>query len=84
MSAELVMYYFDVEGWKPCIAFQGRARTRLVIQTPRVIVRSIPNTERRHLKPLPGSVRQVARRFRSIAHRNGGTKEAVRLLRGVK
>lgn len=73
--------WVEGHGFKPAILFSGRRFTRAIIITPKIIVVRIEgDTEE---KPLDGTLAKRAAQFRGLARRNGSTKEARRLLRGL-
>jgi hypothetical protein len=81
VKPRFVRIWIDGEGFKPSIVFEGRTRLSAVIQTPKVVVRHVPRDTA--VDELPGSLAKVASQFRGSARRNGSTKEARRLLKGL-
>lgn len=79
-DAELATVWVEGHGWKPAILFAGRTWTRAIIITPKIIVVRQKFTMK---KPLDGTLAKRAAQFRGLARRNGSTKEARDLLRGL-
>ncbi len=67
--------------FRSAIMFEGRGLVRFVIQTPKVVVRRQAKEDIR--VDDAGAVSKAAAKFRGSARRNGSTKEARRLLRGL-
>ena len=67
--------------FRAAIMFEGRDLVRFVIQTPKVVVRRQAKEDIR--VDDAGPVSKAASKFRGSARRNGSTKEARRLLRGL-
>ena len=80
MNARFVTAWVD-GSFRAAIMFEGRSQVRFVIQTPKVVVRRQAKDDIRIQDA--GAVSTAASRFRGSARRNGSTKEARRLLRGV-
>jgi hypothetical protein len=81
VKARFGRVWIEGEGFKPAIVFEGRRRLSAVIQRPKVVVRRIPRDSQ--VDELPGSLAKAASQFRGSARRNGSTKEARRLLKGL-
>lgn len=80
MNARFVSAWVD-GAFRAAIMFEGRGLVRFVIQTPKVVVRRVAKEDIR--VDDAGPVSKAASKFRGSARRNGSTKEARRLLRGL-
>ena len=68
--------------FRAAIMFEGRDLVRFVIQTPKVVVRRRAKDDVR-IRDGGSSLAKAASKFRGSARRNGSTKEARQLLRGL-
>lgn len=78
MNALFGRIWIERRGYKPALIFRGRRRLSAIIQTPKIVVVSLPLDW--PVTELEGSLRAIAIKFRVAARQHGQTKQARRLL----